>query len=134
PGRPSPRGRRGLAEDARSQPHHTAASYAVYAAARPPGGRAPQNPIPSAQAARPAARNSTSATLRYATGGRSHAWMLFGPAARTAPVATAYKPAASSGNARITQLALITPETDRMSPNAASNSSISAGISSSMVG
>lgn len=53
---------------------------------------------------------------------------------RTAPVATAYKPAASSGNARITQLALITPETDRMSPNAASNSSISAGISSSMVG
>src|SRR5690606_11281191 len=41
-------------------------------------------------AASPAATNNTSATDRYATGGRSHAWALFGPAARTAPVATAY--------------------------------------------
>src|SRR5690606_1163937 len=53
------------------------------------------------RAARPAATNSTSATDRYATGGRSQAWALFGPAARTAPVTTAYSPMASRGRARI---------------------------------
>src|SRR5690606_14106928 len=51
-------------------------------------------------AASPAATNNTSATDKYATGGRSHAWALFGPAARTAPVATAYSPMASRGSAR----------------------------------
>src|SRR5690606_33627739 len=58
-------------------------------ARRPDRHRTGPGPV---QAARPAATNSTSATVRYATGGRSQAWTLFGPAARTAPVTTAYNP------------------------------------------
>src|SRR5690606_32225700 len=74
-------------------------------AAHPPlsghPGRRTATRVAVRHAASPAAPSSTSATDKYAAGGRSHAWALFGPAARTAPVATAYSPMASRGSARI---------------------------------
>lgn len=81
------------------------------------------------QAASPAATKSTNATVRYATGGRSHAWMLFGPAARTAPVATAYNPAAAKGSAHTRQIAATTPVTAIGSAVVADTSRSNAGIS-----